>query len=114
MDRLHRLPGSRREHSGFEWTLFRQLPRLAGIGTVLLLLVAAACRLLPLTGTPAEVEKQLQTVDILAISLLVTHWSLVFTLAVVCIIVMLMKGHGYVADAYELQDADQPRQERSP
>jgi len=108
MGMLHRLPGSRREVSGFEWTLFRKLPRIALMGTLLPALAAAASRLLPLEGTLTQVEKQLQTVDIMAISIVILHWGLVFTLAIACIIVMLMKGPGYVADAYPLSDAEKP------
>ena len=108
MGMLLRLPGSRREASGFEWALLRKLPRIALIGTLLPALAALAMRLVPLEGSLAQVEKQLQTADILAISVVVLHWTLVFTLAIACIIVVLMKGHGYVADAYELNDAEQP------
>jgi hypothetical protein len=35
-------------------------------------------------------------------------WTLVLTLAIGCAIVMLMKGPAYVADAYDMNDSDQP------
>ena len=47
-------------------------------------------------------------VEILAISLVVTGWTAVFTVAIGCAIVWIMKGPAYVADAYELIDADGP------
>ena len=34
------------------------------------------------------------------IGLLLLHWTLLFTLAIGCVIVMLMKGPAYVADPY--------------
>lgn len=108
MGMLHRLPGSRREEPGFEWTLFRKLPRIALMGTLLPALAALAMRFLPLEGTLEQVAKQIQTADILAIGVVVLHWALVFTLAIACIIVILMKGPAYVADAYELDDAEKP------
>ena len=50
------------------------------------------------------------TVDIYGISLLVLHWTVVFTVAIGAFIVLVMKGPAYVADAYPLEDADQPDQ----
>jgi hypothetical protein len=47
-------------------------------------------------------------VDIYAISVLVLHWTVVFTVAIGAFIVMVMKGPAYVADAYVLDDADTP------
>jgi hypothetical protein len=32
------------------------------------------------------------------------HWTLVLTLAIGCVIVMLMKGPAYVADAYPIEE----------
>jgi hypothetical protein len=40
----------------------------------------------------------------------VFHWTAVFTIAIGCVVVMLMKGPGYVADdPMELSHSDQPR-----
>ena len=51
-------------------------------------------------------------VDILAIATVITVWTAVFTVAIACVVVWLMKGPGYVADAYDLSDADEPRSDR--
>jgi hypothetical protein len=40
------------------------------------------------------------------IGLVVLHWTLVFTVAIGCVIVVLMKGPAYVADAYPLPRRD--------
>ena len=45
--------------------------------------------------------------------LLFVHWTLVLTLAIGCVIVMLMKGPAYVADGYALVQRDAPAH-RSP
>lgn len=50
--------------------------------------------------------------EIYAWSLAITGWTAVFTIAIGCAIVWLMKGPGFVADAYELIDADQPVESR--
>jgi hypothetical protein len=39
----------------------------------------------------------------------VFHWTAVFTVAIGCVVVMLMKGPGYVADGMELSHRDKPR-----
>ena len=41
------------------------------------------------------------------VGLVILHWSLVLTLAIGCVIVMVMKGPAYVADAYAM-DAPRP------
>ena len=37
------------------------------------------------------------------------HWVALLTVAMACMIVMVMKGPAYVADAYPLSHSDQPR-----
>ncbi len=46
----------------------------------------------------------------LVVGLALFHLLSVLTLAILCLIIVLMKGHGYVADAYPLPDRDRPRQ----
>lgn len=52
--------------------------------------------------------KAVQSADIMAIAAVVLHWTVMFTLAIGCFIVVVMKGHAYVADAYPLVDRDYP------
>ena len=42
------------------------------------------------------------------ISAVILHWSIVCTVAIAAFIVMVMKGPAYVADAYPLEDSDNP------
>lgn len=50
----------------------------------------------------------LSRLDIYSIALVVLHWTVVLTLAIGAAIVWLMKGPAYVADAYALDEAENP------
>ena len=54
-------------------------------------------------------EKYLTGVGIYAVATVLTAWTAAFTVAIGCLIVMIMKGPAYVADRYPLSDAEQPR-----
>ncbi|MHB1249700.1 MAG: hypothetical protein ACYCZL_09945, partial [Polaromonas sp.] len=41
---------------------------------------------------------------------LIFHWTMVVTVGIGCIIVMVMKGPGYVADGYNVPHSDRPRE----
>lgn len=105
---FNKLPGFQRTPPGIERTILRGLPRVTLLGSLLLCLPPVLARLLPdgLAGTDAALLAT--TVDIYAISLLILHWTVVFTVAIGAFIVMVMKGPAYVADAYPLSDADFP------
>jgi hypothetical protein len=105
---LHKLPNSRRYPPGLEWRLLRHMPRILLVGTLLPALVALAARAWPISGSPQEVATTLGLVDIYAISAVILHWTVVLTVTIACVIVWLMKGPAYVADAYPLPDSDRP------
>jgi hypothetical protein len=52
--------------------------------------------------------------DYVVAGVVVFHWSAVLTIAIGCVVVMLMKGPGYVADPMELSHSDKPRQSMEP
>ena len=105
---LQKLPGFQRSPAGLEWTLWKRLPAILGWGTALPVLLAVAWHLAsPDVPTPAQ-ERSLLLVDYVVAGVVVLHWTVVLTLAIGCIIVMLMKGPAYVADAYPLNDSDRP------
>jgi len=108
---LNKLPGHRREPPGLEWRLLRRLPVLLLGGTLVPVLFGFASRLWPPTGAASALAAHFQFIDIVAIALIVTAWTAVFTLAVGCCVVVLMKGPAYVADRYELSDAESPRRD---
>ncbi|MFN3593247.1 MAG: hypothetical protein ACK4TK_01005 [Thiobacillaceae bacterium] len=108
MNWLRKLPNSRRHPPGLEWRLLRRMPHILMLGTVLPVLAALTARLWPIEGSPQAVAATLKLVDIYAISAVILHWTLVLTVSIACVIVWLMKGPAYVADAYPLPDADRP------
>ncbi len=104
LNKLH----NRREPSGLEWVIFKRLPKWLLAGTVIPLLMSVLVRWLPMQGSAFEVAKHQTSIDILAIAIGVTAWTAVFTVAIGCIIVIVMKGPAYVADAYKLNDSERP------
>jgi hypothetical protein len=114
MSWLNKLPNTIRSASGLEWTLWRRLPLIFLVGTALPLAAAVALHLLSAQTSSAEL-RWLQTMDYVVAGVVVFHWTAVFTLAIGCVVVMLMKGPGYVADdPMELSHSDQPRSGMEP
>jgi len=108
MKYLKKLPDSVREVSGLEWTVLKKLPLTVLLGTLFPLVMSLANRFFPPEGTASQIAKHIKSVDITAIATVVTVWTAVLTVAIACFVVMMMKGHAYVADAYELRDSDRP------
>ncbi len=109
MSWLNKLPNSIRSAGGLEWTLWRKLPLILLVGTVLPLAAAVALHLLGDAQNAAE-ARWLQTMDYVVAGVVIFHWTAVFTIAIGCAVVMLMKGPGYVADdPLELSHSDKPR-----
>ncbi|MFZ2988127.1 hypothetical protein [Ideonella sp.] len=100
MNWLNKLPGHRRAEAGLEWRIWRKLGAIAFWGTALPALLALGMRLFgPDNPTPSQVRSA-QLFDYILLGVLMLHWTLWVTLAIGCVIVMLMKGPGYVADAF--------------
>lgn len=109
MNWLKKLPHSRRAASGLEWTLWRKLPLIAVLGTALPLLLLGLVHLLADPDANAAQARWLQMADYVAWGVLIFHWTMVVTVGIGCIIVMVMKGPGYVADGYNVSHSDRPR-----
>ena len=105
---FNRLPGFQQTPAGQERDVLRRLPKLLMFGTLLLCLPSLAVRLWWADAPAYEVSTLITTVDIYAISVLVLHWTVVFTVAIGAVIVMVMKGPAYVADAYPMEGMDRP------
>lgn len=101
-------PGFQQAPAGLERVVLRKLPRALWLGTALPALVAMLARGFPWSGSEMDIATRIQTIDILAIGVVVLHWTLVLTVAIGAFIVMVMKGPAYVADAYPLEDAEHP------
>ena len=108
MNLFNKLPGHTKTIAGLERSVLRRLPRLFVLGTLLLLLPSVLTRLLPWEGSAAEVATRITTIDIYTVSVVLLHWTVVFTVAIHAFIVLVMKGPAYVADAYPLAEAENP------
>jgi hypothetical protein len=106
MNLFTRLHG-RREPPGLEWQILRKLPKITLVGLMMPVALTILVRLMP-PEPGVNIAKQIKSVDIFAIATAVTFFTAVFTVAISCIIVYIMKGPAYVADAYPLQHSDRP------
>ena len=109
MNWLRKIPHSIRSASGLEWKLWRKLPLIALLGTALPLLGLWAVHATVDQDTSAAQERWLQMADYFVGAVLAFHWTMVLTVAIGCIIVMVMKGPGYEADSYPVSHSEQPR-----
>lgn len=106
---LQKLPGSRREAPGLEREILARLPIFLAAGTAIPVLCYLIAPLFP--ASALNLEKYLTGVGIYSIAVVLTVWTAAFTVAIGCVIVMIMKGPAYVADRYPLSDAEEPRRE---
>ncbi len=108
MNAFNRLPGFVQTPAGRERDVLRLLPRALVFGTLLLALPSLTARIFFAARDAMEASTRIQTVDIVAISILFLHWTAVLTVAIAAFIVMVMKGPAYVADAYPVDDSESP------
>ncbi len=101
-------PDSVRAPAGLEWRLFKKLPRLAILGLLVLLALWGASTLWPFDGEPQQVERMLRTFRYTLIGMAIFHLTMVITVAIGCVVAMVMKGPQYTSDSYPVQDAERP------
>lgn len=104
MKKLH----NQHHPAGLEWRILKMLPMVMTAGVFVPLFLSAVIRLFPLILPEADIDRLQIGIDILSISIFFTVLSGVITVAIGCITIVLMKGPAYIADAYELDDADSP------
>lgn len=109
MNWLKKIPHSVRAASGLEWALWRKLPMIALLGTALPLLGLLATHTMADADANLAQARWLQMAGYFVGAVLIFHWTMVITVAIGCVIVMVMKGPGYVADSYPVPHADRPR-----
>jgi hypothetical protein len=111
MNWLHKLPGTQRSPYGLECRVLRLVPRLALGAIVLPVLLSLLARLWAGDAYGEARARQLQQFDFMMLGLAGTSLMLIAGLGLVCVIIWLMKGPAYVADAYYLpgtQPAGEP------
>ena len=108
MNLFNRLPGSRTEPPGLERRVLRALPAMLALGTLLPALYVLGWHLLALGGT-GELIRRVEMARYVATGAIMLNLMVVMQTAMLAGIVVLMKGHGYVADAYALPDGARPK-----
>lgn len=108
MKKLH----NHRYPAGLEREILKKIPKYLAGGIVIPVFMSIMVRLPPVAGlfssSATEVTKLQTGIDFLGIGIFFMVLSLAFTVVIGCVIVILMKGPAYIADAYDLEDADKP------
>ena len=101
MNLFNKLPGFVRSAPGWEQRIWRRLPAVLLWGTLLPLMLAGLNHALaPAAPESGASNGALLLWDYTMFGIVVLHWTLVLTLAIGCVVVMVMKGPAHVADAY--------------
>jgi hypothetical protein len=107
---LRKWPGFQRSPSGLEWVLWRRLPFIFLVGASVPCAIVVVAWFLSSGDVQAATHRQLMQWIYMMVGMLILHLTLVLTLAIGCVIVMVMKGPAYVADPYFLDGSKQPLQ----
>ena len=97
MEYFNKLPGFTQTPSGLEWVILKRIPLLF---LVTGLAPSAIMLKLYLMNDTLNTEQLMTIYQCLGV--LFSLWFLVGTIAIGCVVVMIMKGPAYVADPYEL------------
>lgn len=108
MSFLKKLPGFVKSPPGLERQVLRCMPRVLLGGALALCLPSLVARLVAWTDAQAAIASYIDQIDMLALGMFLLHCNVVITVTIYAIIVRVMKGPAYVADAYPLPDADSP------
>jgi hypothetical protein len=108
MNWFNRLPGYARTPYGMERYILRRLPSILLAGTVLPGVALLAMWLTQGPEVTAAQQRDFWQLAYMVLGFVILHWTLVLTVAIGCVIVTIMKGPAYVADAYPVSHRDQP------
>lgn len=61
-------------------------------------------------GSDSE-ARALHLANYICVAVILFNWTMVITAGIGCVIVMVMKGPGYVADSYRVSHSEAPRAE---
>ena len=104
MNYFNKLAGFQRSPAGLEWQIWKRLHLILAAGTLLPLLASAGAYVLDGLEPATQNARAVEQFFYVMLGVVMLHWTLVLTLAIGCVIVMLMKGSVYVADAYEMEE----------
>ena len=108
MNWFNHLPGYVRTPYGLERSILRRVPSVLLAGTVIPAIVFLALWLTQSADMTAADQRTFWQLGYVMLGFVILHWTLVFTVAIGCVIVMIMKGPAYVADAYPVSHRDHP------
>lgn len=108
-DWFNKLPGFQRTPYGLEWRVLRQLPKACLAALALPAAMSWAARHVLTGANAAELARKVEQFDYMMVGLAILLLTLLFTAAIGCIVVWLMKGPAYVADGLEVSHRDKPR-----
>ena len=108
MSKLH----NHRYPPGLEREILLKIPKYLLGSIIIPLFMVIFVRLPPVeslfASTAEEAVKLHTTIDFLSIAIFVAVLPVILAIFIGCIIVMLMKGPAYIADAYDVDDKDEP------
>jgi len=108
---MNPVPGQlhgRRTPPGRELRILQLMPWLFAAATLLPLALCGIVRWFPVIDHAFATAKQVRTVDIFAVASIITGWTALLTVTLGCVLVHIMKGPAYVADAYPLDSRETP------
>jgi hypothetical protein len=108
MKLLNKLPGYTRGPPGLERVVLARMPMIFAGGVGLLTAPSMLLRLGDWGMHPFRLDEIISKTDIYAAAGLLLYCNLAIATTLGAIIVWLMKGPAYVADAYPLNDATEP------
>ncbi len=97
----------RKTPPGFEMRIWKKLPLITIVGSLAIGAMPVLVRILP-SAPEVDQAKHIKTVDIFAIATEITLLTAVFTVAIGCVIVHIMKGPAYMADSLPVEHSDRP------
>ena len=98
----------RKTPPGLEVRILKMLPRITLVGTLAILAMPVIVRFWP-PQPGVDAAKHIKSVAIFAIATEITLITAVFTVAIGCVVVHIMKGPAYVADGLPVSHSDRPK-----
>ena len=105
---MRKVETSVRSPAGLEWTIFRNLPRIALLSAVALVILRALLGFALALTYRANLAKDLGMLDYTLLGVGVALALFLIFTAFFCGIILIAKGPQYTADSYEVNDADFP------
>ena len=105
---FNKLPNPTKAPPGLERKILRHMPAAFLGALVLCAAPSVFVRLVDWQGSQIAIDAMIHRVDIMAFAVLMVVWNIAFMITTGAVLVVLMKGPGYVADGYKLIDSDSP------